>query len=124
MCRLGVRVEVTRPGIGQVPRRRAAGWRDARWRGAFADVEERAADGGRIGDEGDDAHLGATEPVDQRKWGMTKAVRRTYRRLRMRRRAFAMTAALPELDDRMPRDSGLQRGDLANAIRDGWRMRA
>jgi hypothetical protein len=42
-CRLGVRVELTRPGIGQVPQRRAAGRRDARWRGGKPRWQPRLA---------------------------------------------------------------------------------
>lgn len=57
-------------------------------------------------------------------WSMSKAARRAYGRLRRQHRALAMTAALPELDDHMMRDIGLQRGDLADAFRAEWRMRA
>jgi ABC-type transporter Mla maintaining outer membrane lipid asymmetry ATPase subunit MlaF len=55
-CRLGVGVEVTRPGIG----------RDPGWCRRLAEVDEAVAYRGRIGDEGDDAHLGAPQRTPER----------------------------------------------------------
>jgi hypothetical protein len=84
-CRLGAGVEVTRPGSGQVPQRRASGRCDARRRGGFAEVDEDVVDRGRVGDEGDDPHLGATERIPNvqasDKWPNTEAERDPIRAL-------------------------------------------
>lgn len=57
-------------------------------------------------------------------WSLSKAARRTWRRLRRARGAALTTDALLELDDRALRDIGLQRRDLGATMRDDWRMTA
>ena len=65
-CRLGVGVEVTRPGIGQVPERRAPGRCDTRRRRGFAEVGENVAHSRAVDDEGDDAHVAAAAETPER----------------------------------------------------------
>ena len=55
-----------RVGVRHLPQRRSAGRRDARRRGGFAEVEEDAADRGRVSDERDEAHLGCAERAAER----------------------------------------------------------
>ena len=50
-------------GIGGRRQWRAAGGCDAGWRGRFAEVGEDVADNRKVGDEGDDPHLGAAVRV-------------------------------------------------------------
>ena len=59
-------IEATRPGVGQVPERRVPGWRDGRRRGGFAEMGKDRAHGRGIGEESDDAHLGATHGAHER----------------------------------------------------------
>jgi len=51
---------------GGLPQRRAAGGRDAGWRGRLTEVDEDVAHGRAGGDEGDDVHRGATVGTQQR----------------------------------------------------------
>jgi len=48
-------------GAGLLASRRAAGGRDPRWCRRLAKVDEDVVDGRRVGDESDDAHVGAAE---------------------------------------------------------------
>ena len=68
-CRIRTRALPGRRYCRQPPRRRASptaagrGRARGRRRGGFAEVDENAEDRGGVGDEGDDAHLGAIRPV-------------------------------------------------------------